>query len=249
MPYVHRTVKCGRVIEHRKMQSYRVHTEGAKRKENKGTTGEKQARINERVAEEHLRWDLNTNFGHKDLHAVLHYYQKDTSFKEVLEDKEQFLRNMRKAKKKYGITYKAVVVIETKRMTNPHIHVVISNIDPEIITEAWEHVPRGGGGISFRPMDRRGNHEKLASYLMKESRSTMERYKELGIRGKRYSKTQNMEKPEVTYTVINVNTWRKEPKAHKGAQLYKFDDGSTYRSGWHEMSGWPYQEYFEVYEE
>ena len=141
------------------------------------------------------------------------------------------------------------MVIETKRMTNPHIHVVITRMDPEIITEAWESVPRGGGGISFKPLDRRGNHEKLAHYLVKESRSTMEKYRELGKRGKRYSKTQNMDKPVITYTPVSASSWRKEPRASKGAVLYKFDDGSTTRSGWHEISGYPYQEYFEVFNE
>ena len=176
MAYVHRVVKAGPCVEHKKMQSFRVHTKGVKRSPNTGHTTEKQERINERVAEEHLRWDINANFGHRDLHAVLHYYVKDSSFEEILENKAAFLRNLRKLCKKRGITFKAVVVIETKRMTNPHIHVIISRMDPEIITEAWENVPRGGGGISFKPMDRRGNHYKLAAYLMKESRSTMERY-------------------------------------------------------------------------
>ena len=82
MPYVHRMVQAGRTVENRKMQSFRVHTKGVKRGPNKGTTTEKQARINERVAEEHLRWDLNANFDHRDLHAVLHYYDKDTTFEE-----------------------------------------------------------------------------------------------------------------------------------------------------------------------
>ena len=176
MAYVHRRVKAGRTIEHRKMQSYRIHTMGVQRGPNHGTTSEKQAKVNERVAEEHLRWDLNANFDHRDLHAVLHYYAKDTTFPEILADKAAFLSNLRKICKKRGIKYKAVVVIETKRMTNPHIHVVITRMDPEIITEAWESVPRGGGGISFKPLDRRGNHEKLAHYLVKESRSTMEKY-------------------------------------------------------------------------
>ena len=151
--------------------------------------------------------------------------------------------------KKRGIKYKAVVVIETKRMTNPHIHVVITRMDPEIITEAWEFVPRGGGGVSFKPLDRRGNHAKLAAYLVKESRSTMEKYREIGKRGKRYSKTQNMAKPVITYTTVAASSWRKEPKPSKGAVLYMFDDGSTTRSGWHEISGYPYQEYFEVFNE
>ena len=50
----------------------------------------------------------------------------------------------------------------------------------------------------------------------------------------RYSKTQNMDKPEITYTGVPASSWRKDPKARKGAVLYKFDDGSTCRSGWHE---------------
>lgn len=249
MAYVHRWVKAGCTVEHRKMQSFRVHTKGVKRSPNHGTTSEKQAKINERVAEERLRWDLNANFGYRDLHVVLHYYVKDATFLEILEDKKVFLANLRKICRARGIKYKCVVVIETKRMTNPHIHVVISRMDPEIITEAWEHVPRGGGGISFKPLDRRGNHYKLAAYLIKESKSTMEKYREIGRRGKRYTKSQNMIKPVVTYEVATASSWREQPKARKGAVLYKFDDGSTCRSGWHEISGYPYQEYFEVFNE
>ena len=141
MAYVHRVVKAGPCVEHKKMQSFRVHTKGVQRQPNKGTTSEKQARINDRTAEEHLRWDINANFGHRDLHAVLHYYVKDSTFQEVLADKAAFLRNLRTICKKRGIKYKAVVVIETKRMTNPHLHVILSRMDPEIITEAWENVP------------------------------------------------------------------------------------------------------------
>ena len=58
MAYVHRVVKAGPCVEHKKMQSFRVHTKGVKRSPNTGHTTEKQERINERVAEEHLRWDI-----------------------------------------------------------------------------------------------------------------------------------------------------------------------------------------------
>ena len=249
MAYVHRRVTAGRTVEHKKMQSFRVHTKGVKRSPNSGTTSERQARINERVAEEHLRWDINANFDHRDLHAVLHYYDKETTFEQVLEDKAQFLKNLRKLCSKNGIKHKCIVVIETKRMTNPHIHVIINRMDPEIIVDAWESVPKGGGGVSFKPMDKRGNHYALASYLMKESRSTMRRYKEAGKRGKRYTKSQNLIKPKITYETVGAASWRRDPKAAKGATLYKFDDGATCRSGWHEISGYPYQEYFEVFNE
>lgn len=249
MPYVHRRVKAGRTVEHRKFQSFRVHTKGVKRGPNRGTTSEKQARVNERVSEEHLRWDINANFDHRDLHAVLHYYAKDTAFAQVLKDREAFLKELRRLCEIRGVRYKYILVIETKRMTNPHLHLIISRMDPEIIYEAWQAVPVGGGGVSFQPMDRRGNHCKLAAYLMKESRSTMERYRKMGVRGKRYTKSQNMVKPEITYEVVPSSSWRKEPKPRQGATLYKFDDGAESRSGWHEASGYPYQEYFEIFDE
>ena len=77
----------------------------------------------------------------------------------------------------------------------------------------------------------------------------MKKYQELGKRGKRYTKSQNMDKPVVTYTAVAASSWRKEPRARKGAVLYVFDDGATHRSGWHEISGYPYQEYFEIFNE
>ena len=103
MAYVHRRVVAGQTVEHRKMQSYRVHTKGVKRGPNKGTTTEKQAKINERVAEEHLRWDINANFKHKDLHAVLHYsfLDKPTTLRQILDDKAEFLKILRKLCRKH----------------------------------------------------------------------------------------------------------------------------------------------------
>jgi hypothetical protein len=84
---------------------------------------------------------------------------------------------------------------------------------------------------------------------MKESNSTLERYREAGKRGKRYSTSQNLVTPKPKYEVVAASSWRNDPKARKGAVLYKFDDGETAHSGWHEISGYPFQEYFEVYNE
>ena len=58
-----------------------------------------------------------------------------------------------------------------------------------------------------------------------------------------------MTKPVITYKVVPASSWRHDPKARKGAVLYKFDDGATCKAGWHEMTGYPYQEYFEVFNE
>ena len=104
----------------------------------------------------------------------------------------------------------------------------------------------GAGSISFQMLDDRKNHAKLASYLIKESRSTMRRCREQGIRRRRYTCSAGMTKPEIRYQVTKAETWRKEPKARRGMHLYRFDDGSEYKSGWHELSGWPWQEYYEI---
>jgi hypothetical protein len=159
MPYVHRTVKAGRVVEHKKMQTARVHTKGVKptRAENRSETSERQKRINERAAEERLRWKLNANFGYKDLHAVLHYSDKERTLEQCRDDLALFLKRLRRACKEKGVPLKYIAVTETKRMTNIHHHVILPRMDSEIIGDAWEGI-EGGGGISFRPLDNRGNH-------------------------------------------------------------------------------------------
>ena len=53
----------------------------------------------------------SANFDHRDLHAVLHYYVKDTTFPEILADKAAFLSNLRKICKKRGIKYLSLIHI------------------------------------------------------------------------------------------------------------------------------------------
>ena len=70
MPYVHRTVVCGETVEHRKMYSSRVHSKEVKprKRSSEKETSKCQERINERVAEEHLRWLINCNYRYGDYH-------------------------------------------------------------------------------------------------------------------------------------------------------------------------------------
>ena len=48
MAYVHRVVKAGPCVEHKKMQSFRVHTKGVQRQPNQGPTTEKLAECSHR---------------------------------------------------------------------------------------------------------------------------------------------------------------------------------------------------------
>ena len=248
MPYVQRTVVAGAIRESRKMYTGRVRTVGAERAKQTGDTSLAQARVNDRKAEEVLRWRLNANFKAGDLHVVLHYYDKPQELEKSEKDKQDFLRLLRKECRALKIPWKYVACTETKRMTNIHHHIILPAMDATVLFSTWEKVVgENGGNISIKPLDRRGNHAKLANYLMKETRSTVERYRESGKRYKRFSCAQNMIVPEPEYTVVDAKSWAKEPKPKKNYVLLKDDNGSTARSGIHEVNGWPWQEYFELW--
>lgn len=243
MPYVKRTVRAGRVIERKKMQTSRVHSKGTARSENREKTTESQAKANERKAEERLRWKLNANFDFRDYHLCLHYRDKLQTFEQVLEDRSLFTSLLRKECKRQGIALKYIACTETKRMTNVHHHVVMNQVDLRLVQDVWRQV-EPTGNISVKPLDSRGNHEELASYLIKESRSTMKRLG--GKRGKRFSCSQNLIMPEPEYEIVPAESWREEPRPRKGYNIYKFKDGATTQSGICETNGYPWQLYYEV---
>lgn len=247
MAYVVRTVCAGCVRETKKMHTATANRKGAPRAVRINPTSEGQARINERKAEERLRWRLNANFSKRDYHLVLHYSDKSREFFQCMEDLQMFLRRLRKACKKAGCALKYICVTETKRMTNIHHHVILNRIPMELIQDCWDQV-EGSGGVSVRPLDNRGNHAKLASYLIKESRSTMKRYEDAGKRGKRFRCSQGLIIPKPVYRRVAANHWTEHPKARKGAYLYKWDDGQTVCNGCDER-GMPWQEYFEIFAE
>ena len=165
MPYVKRTVVAGETIETKKEFTPRIHTKGAKRTKNFKDTDEAQMKVNERKAEERLRWLLNANFSENDLHVVLHYGDKPRDFEQIEEDARKFLLVLKKELKKSGTVLKYVLCIETKRMSNPHIHLVLNDLDAKIIKDAWKKTV-GNAYVSITMLDDRGNHGELASYFI-----------------------------------------------------------------------------------
>lgn len=247
MAYMLRTVYAGCVCEKKKFHTAKANRKGAPRAVRINPTTESQAKANERRAEENLRWRLNANFTRRDYHLVLHYSDKQRGFAQCLEDLKLFLRKLRRICRAREQQLKYIAVTETKRMTNIHHHIILNRIPVEWIQDCWDQIP-GMGGVSFRPLDNRGNHAKLANYLIKESRSTMQRYRELGKRGKRYACSQGLIIPQPVYERIEADHWTENPRPRKGSYLFKWDNGETVRSGQDER-GMPWQEYFEIYAE
>lgn len=147
MPYVHRTVVCGETVEHRKMYSSRVHSKEVKprKRSSEKETSKCQERINERVAEEHLRWLINCNYRYGDYHMVLHYWAKEITMEQAERDRAAFLREVRKAYAKAGKRLKYIAVLETKHMTNVHHHILMPRFDAQIIAAAWTKVTMARG--------------------------------------------------------------------------------------------------------
>lgn len=248
MPYVKRVVVAGGVRETRKMYTGRVHTKGAKRAPHQGKTSKAQEKVNERKLEEIIRWRLNANFSYGDIHLVLHYYDKLVGLEQCAQDLKDFLALLRDYCRKHGLEWKYLAVTETKRMTNIHHHIIMPDIPIKELFKLWEKVVgEGSGNVSNKPLDRRGNHKKLAHYLIKESKSTANRYREAGKRYKRFTCAKGMIVPEPQYTEVEAATWTEDPKAGKNYILMKDENGATARSGVHEWNGWPWQEYFELW--
>lgn len=251
MPYVMRVVQAGTVREVKKMFTARAHGKDStpeKRQKKEKDTKAAQKRVNERKAEEQLRWKLNANFTAGDYHLVLHYYDKSVTLEQAEADKRNFLRQMRGEYRKLGLPWKYVACTETKRMTNVHHHIIIKASNVELAQKVWGKVlGERLGNVSLKPLDKRGNHGKLANYLIKETRSTVERAKQAGVRYKRFACSKGLIIPEPVYTVIAANGWTHEPRPRKNWILLKDDNGEICRIGWHELTGWGWQEYFELW--
>lgn len=246
--YVKRTVTAGPVVETKKMYTSRVHTKGVRRQPGLGQTPKSQHAVNERKAEEKLRWKLNANFSSGDYHVVLHYYDKEVTLEQAEADKSTFLRTLRGKYQKQGIVWKYVACTETKRMSNVHHHIILPAFSLQVIQEVWESVlGERQGNVSVKPLDKRGNHAKLANYLIKETRKTVERCRTAGVRYKRFSCAKGMVQPEPVYQIIAAAQWAKEPRPRQGYILLKDDNGNTMRTGIHEVTGYPWAEYFELY--
>lgn len=235
MPYIKKTTVAGKTIEVEKHFTTRYHKKGVTRGKNKKPTTECMAEINERNAEKKLRQQINTNFGHGDLHITLTYEKgvrpTPEEAKKVI---EKYIRKLRALYKKNGEELKYIAVTEYKRKAIHH-HIVINmprSLRLDDIEELWEE-----GYIKPAVLDNTGQYQKLANYLIKE---TSKSFREEGNPcKKRWNASKNLKKPEAKVEVVKANEWRKRPEPTKGYIL----ETDSIREGYHDFTGWPYQCY------
>lgn len=236
MPYLQRTVEAGDVLEVKKYYSARWGKRSS-RGANIGHTPEEMARINERRAEERLRWLLNANFRGGDLHLTLTY---DSLYpapapERARHELEGFLRSARQLYRKHGKEMLYVTVTEylAKRI---HHHVILNRIDAAELWPIWEKA-EGHGAMRTRYLDKSGQYAELAAYLIKETRRSF-REPDAPYR-RRWCASRNLVQPKIERKVVPRDRWRETPPKRRGWRL----DETRLIKGVDEYSGAPFQEY------
>lgn len=213
MPYVKRTIKAGKTIEIKKYYTTRYKSKGMKRRERMSITSEEQEKINQRRAEEKLRWIMNDNYVDGDYHIVYDYAKENrpATKEEMQEDRTELLKKLRLEYKKIGKELKYICVIEIGQKGALHFHMVINEVPIKILRKCWDK-----GRIHITPLNTNGQYKRLANYFIKYS----SKHKEL--QKKRYYSSKNLVIPEPKIEIINTaNKYAEEPKAIKGYYLEK----------------------------
>lgn len=214
MPYIKRTVRAGPVIEVRKSFSSRWGQKGALRRSPAEKTPEAALRVNERNAEDKLRWLLLENFRPGDWHLVATYRREERpspeGSKKLL---EKFIRDLRGLfRREIGEELRYITVTEYKS-TAIHHHLVIPSCDIRAVQKLW---PFG----KIRPTDitDREHLINLATYLIKETSRTFR--DGTGYR-KRWNASRNLKKPKIKTEIIRKRSWSDHPKPIRGYYLDK----------------------------
>lgn len=226
MAYLERRVKAGRVVEVYRYQRPERKKEKGPRQSKTKPTPERMAAINEELAEQKLRWTLNANFTHNDLHLVLTYERGGRPKpEEARKDLEKFLNGVRKWFKREKRALKYVTVTEYKRKAIHH-HIVLPACDIGKLNELWGRV-EGHGHIHPTPLDITGQYGALAHYLIKETAKTFREKK--GAYRKRWNESRNLIHPQPKVKKISAKKFRAEPEADEG---YYIEPGSYRRGAW-----------------
>lgn len=235
MPYIEEVCIAGKTKEVNRYYSSKYNKRGYKRQKKAKPTTETQKKVNTRQAEIKLTRELNANFKYKDLLITLDY-----RISKILPDKKQmkqdirkFLRKLRLAYKKINKVLKYIHVMEIGKRGARHHHLVINNIDTNIIMELWEH-----GYLHFTPLDDTGQYRKIAHYFIKYSDTYMGTDKEL--QGKRWNASKNLIHPIAEKKIISkFDYFRREAKAQKGFYV----DKESIEEGIHEKTGYLFFRY------
>jgi hypothetical protein len=187
-------IKSGRTLE---VELYPVDTTGRRRDFKHKLSSSAQAELNRKNSNKHLQRLLDTNFDENDYYCTFTYKdeQLPQDYKGVKRDVNNFLRRIRRARKKLNLAeLKYVYIIEVigrkRKHNNYHIHIVLSGgLDRQTIKTLW-----GKGNINkideLQPNE--NGLESLSKYFSKQFKD------ENAPKGfHKYTPSRNLKQPEI----------------------------------------------------
>ncbi len=230
LPYIKQTVRAGNTIFTYKYFSLRYGLRNIARGPNEGRYTEYQKKINENLRNKKLIWYLCENFSKGDWWITLNYRrgERPEDIIRAESNLKKVLAKLRRQLKKQGIAFSYMAMTEQGKKGGLHHHIVIrNNFDVGMIikNKMWPH-----GKVIIDDIYTESLCD-LADYFVKGDSKESE---------KRYTRSRNLRPPKIKKTVVPAKGWAKAPKPKKG-----YDIAHQY-NGFHDFSGYPYQEYTQV---
>ena len=207
-----------------------------------------QQRRNDYYARRNRIWKIAENFTSGDLWVTCTYKpnKRPEDMKFAQKDRNKFLRRIRDECNKHGIPFVYMGMTERGVRGAVHHHFIIRRgVDEGIIYKAWKEygsikISEIGSGdeIDFSALtfdDDKTEHDddiiKLAKYFVKGDSDKSE---------KTFTQSRNLRKPKIKKRIIRAERWVSKPKPKKGYEIQSIYDG------FHDFSGYPYQDYIQV---
>lgn len=212
MPYTKSVTKAGETVEIVKSFAGNYGKKWSRR-EHYQPTPKDVAENNKKYAERKVTNIICENFTSNDWFVTLRFFNetRPDNPQEVLDVGKAFIRKLRKVYKKAGIEFKYVYVTVYFNC-KAHYHLVVPNIDTNLIIAAWEYGP-----IHLTPLYKTSganDFRKLGEYLIKNTDKQFSRPD--SVYKRRYHSSKNLKIPKPKIKIIKAMTWVDEPKPPKG---------------------------------
>lgn len=249
MPYLKTEVKCGPYIFTYKGFALRYLKKNARGPNIKITTEAQKAR-NQYYSRRKRIWLIATNFSKGDLWITLTYKKNNrpADMAGAKKDRTKFIRKIRNHCKKNNIRFIYMGMTEIGMRGGVHHHFIMKNgIDESKIFQAWKNfgfVKIGAIGDieteiqsdEFDEYEEQKKHTeddviRLAKYFVKGDSDKSE---------KNYIQSRYLKQPKIRKQIIKAERWTGIPKPKKGYTIQSVYDG------FHDFSGFPYQEYLMI---
>ena len=239
--YIKQKITAGNTVEVINYISGRIGAQGNNREKREKVTPEKIRRWQDKRAEDHCRWQLNTNFKPGDLWLRFGYPANTRkTAEEIKANITLFLKKLRKIYKKAGKVLKYIFSVGKGKRGGIHFHMVLNRIETVPVVAAWQEIAGTEScrfpSVDIKHLDRAGYYPKVAAYIIKNGLETFRSSEK--IYNKRYCASRSLDKPKIKREIITAGKWLEKPRAIKG---YYLDRDSVWEGT--ADSGFPYQSY------